>query len=550
MDSKNDNTINNFDFYFRQLEKRIARIEKYLQLDQIDSEKEEHQKLLPVRKKETADTLELRIGQFWFARTGIVVLALGIAFLLTLPFKEFPPIVPSLFGFLIVAGIFAISLIKHKSIDYLTPYFLGGSLVLLYFATLRLHFFGEQSVISDKFLELILLMVVVFLSLFVSVSKKSVYISHISLFLGYFSAILLGQDLSIFTIITLMAIVALILKHRYHWNSLFIFAIILSFFTHLNWFLNNPFQGHRMVLVNQPYSNLLFVILYIIIFTLGNLLRKKEQAEDGSTIISTFLLSFLGYGLYLLLTITTFNKYLFLSHFTASILFLIVAAIFWLRQSSQYSTFFYAILGYSALSVSIIVQFKSPDFFLWLSLQSLLVISTAIWFRSKFIVMANFIIFLIIFLTFIYMSGESGWIGLNFGAVALLSARIMNWKRHRLDLKTEFMRNAYLTTSFFIIPYALYQIVPTSLVSLSWIITALIYYALSIILKNNKYRWMALLTLLLTILYLFIIGMIKLEAGYRIVSFIFLGLVLLIVSILYARFRIKSQGENIQQEEK
>ena len=97
------------------------------------------------------------------------------------------------------------------------------------------------------------------------------------------------------------------------------------------------------------------------------------------------------------------------------------------------------------------------------------------------------------------------------------------------------MRNAYLTTAFIVFPYALYHSVPAGYIGLSWVAIAIFYYILSLILHNKKYRWMALLTLLLTVLYVFIIGITKLEPVYRIVSFIVLGLVLLAISLFYTK---------------
>ena len=129
---------------------------------------------------------------------------------------------------------------------------------------------------------------------------------------------------------------------------------------------------------------------------------------------------------------------------------------------------------------------------------------------------------------------------LSFGAAALLSARILNWQKDRLELKTDYMRIAYLLSAFFIFPYALYRLVPEEYVTLSWIIIAFMYYVLSRILNNKKYRLMALGTLLLAVIYIFIIGIIQLEPVYRTASFIVLGIVLIITSLVYTRLRGRS----------
>ena len=195
--------------------------------------------------------------------------------------------------------------------------------------------------------------------------------------------------------------------------------------------------------------------------------------------------------------------------------------------------------GYLALSVAIVFNFKSPGFYVWLCWQSLLVVSTAIWFRSKFIIVANFFIYLMVFIMYLALEGSLSAVGLSYGIVALLSARILNWKKERLELKTDQMRNGYLLSALFIFPYALYHSVPKDFVGISWVAVALSYYLLSVMLKSKKYRWMAVATLLMTIGYVFIFGLGNLEATYRIVSFLVLGAVLLGISVIYAKNKIK-----------
>ena len=54
---------------------------------------------------------------------------------------------------------------------------------------------------------------------------------------------------------------------------------------------------------------------------------------------------------------------------------------------------------------------------------------------------------------------------------------------------------------------------------------------------------MASLTLLLTVIYILIVGAAKLEPVYRIISFIILGVVLLTMSIIYTRIKKKKEAD-------
>ncbi len=527
--------------HLKNLEARIARIEEELGIESSGKKEPEEPKILKrISESETEESLEFHIGQYWFAKFGIVVLAIGIAFLLTFPYKNLPPALPSIFGYFLVAAIFGLSYLLRKSYNLISRYMVGGAMVLLFFTTMRLHYFGNGSLIAGQALENVLLFAVVFINLFISIRRGSIYLAGVSLTLGYIAAIISGSAYFQFSMVVVLGIITVLLHKKYQWYNLMFVSIVLSYFSHLVWFINNPLLGNKPALVTEPASNIIFIILYLVIFAYGNIYRGEDLQEKNRVIVSTFLNSFGCYTLFLLITLTTFKAQLVISHISVSIVFLAIATIFWLREKSRFSTFFYAMLGYSALSVAIIAQFPQPDFFVWLSWQSILVISTAIWFRSKFIIVANFFIYCIIFMAYAILVEDIGITSLSFGVVALVSARILNWQKDRLELHTENMRNVYLFTAFVIFPYALYHLIPGGWLIVSWVGISIVYYALSLWLESSKYRWMALGNLLLTVIYVFIIGITKLEPVYRIISFLILGVVLLVVSLIYTKVRSKT----------
>ena len=157
------------------------------------------------------------------------------------------------------------------------------------------------------------------------------------------------------------------------------------------------------------------------------------------------------------------------------------------------------------LSIALFGYLKLPNIYYMLSLQSLLVVSMALWFKSRIIVVVNTLMYLGILLIYMISAESIGFINLVFAFVALASARIMNWQKERLTLQTELLRNLYLIAAFISVLYGLYHAVPAQYVSLSWTITAAVYFIMSIILKNAKYRWMAIFTFLVTVFYLFFI---------------------------------------------
>ena len=530
------------------LDERISRIESRLQVLPVEEtyfekeEIEESKKELENLNRE--DNLEYRIGQFWFAKVGIVVLIIGFAFLLTLPYENSLSIFPVVLGYFFSAGLIILSQLLKKNFPHITGFILGGGFVLSFFTTLRLYFFSSNPFVTSLNLEIILLIIVSGLTLFFSIKKDSVYLTAVSLTLAYLTAMVSDQPYFIFIMLAVLSALAVYFTQKFGWKYFIVYGIIITYFIHLMWFFNNPLLGKPLQPVSSPGINAIFLLIYASIFYFGNILRDKSIPENINVILVTALNTAGAYSVFLLITLTTIHSYVGFYHLLASILFLTFSIIFWIREQSRFSTFILAMCGYLALSVAIVIQFPAPSFFIWLCWQSLLVVSTAVWFRSKFIVLANFIIYLIVLIAYLAMEGKIDAVSISYGIVALLSARVLNWKKDRLELRTEYMRNSYLIIALLIIPYALYNFIPGGLVAISWVALAFLYYTLSLLLKNKKYRWMAIITLLLTVVYVFILGITSEDFTYKIISFLVLGVVLVAVSLIYARARTKADAVN------
>ena len=533
--------------YLKNLDERISKIEQKLQIS-VNYENKElldvnvNETIVELSSEEKEERLEFQIGQFWLAKLGILIFFIGVAFLMSFPFKHIPVIVDIIFGYAFCVVVYFISIHWRDIYSHLSDYLLGGGLFLFYFTTLRMHFFGNGILISETPVEVILLSVTVAIILFISIKRESNYLILLSLILGYVTALVSNNAYSVFGFLTLLSLLTVYFKLKYNWHTFIFAGIFLTYISHFLWFMNNPVLGNTLQPVQGPNINLLFLLIYAVIFASGERLRKNPFPENATVAFSSILNAGGCYLLFFLITFVNKDASASLYHLIASIIFITIAIQFWLKEQSKFSTFLYAMLGYFALTVAIIYEFKSPGFFILLCWQSIIVLSTAVWFRSKYIVLANFVIYILIFVTYLILEGKLSTTSLSFGIVALLSARILNWKKDRLELTTEQMRNAYLLTALVIIPYALFHAMPEGWASVSWIVVAIIYYALSVILKSKKYRWMALATLGLTVGYVFIIGITNEDFTYKIISFLALGLVMLVISVLYTKKKKKEKA--------
>ncbi len=486
------------------------------------------------------DELEFELGQNWFAKAGIVVLALGMAFLLTFPYTELPPAAPGILGYLLAGSLFLGAGILRKSFDLVSRYLRGAGMVLLFFTTLRLFYFGPEPVMqAGSPYGILLLLGVLLLNVLVAVRRISPYLFSIALTTGYATAVAVGSDWFVLSMIVGMALLTVAVALRAGWTGVLAYATVLTYLTHLVWALNNPFAGNPAGFVTGPAASLWFLLLYALVLSIGVLFRPDRKQEGIGVIMASFLNGGGSYGVFLLHSAAAFPMTMVGMHLAASALLLALAIAFWMKERSRFSTFAYVMLGYMALSVAIIKSTAIPEMFVWLSVQSLIVVATAIWFRSRFIVVANFAIYLLIVIGYVVVGGEESGISIGIGVVALASARILRWQQDRLELKTEMMRNAYLATGFLIFPYSTYHLVAGEYVALSWVGIAGMYYLMNLIIRSPKYRWMGHLTLLGTVLYVVVIGIAQLGPTYRIVSFLVLGTVLLVGSLIFTRLRSK-----------
>ena len=533
------------------LEQRLARIEQHLQFAPLAEAPPpgtgvDNAPAMPTAQAAPAEPaeeeLEFVVGQNWFASVGVLALTCGVGFALSLPWPGLPPLVPSVAGFALTAGLLLAARIWNKSFELVAGYFRGAGMGLLFFSTLRLYFFGSTQVLDiDSSGGRLLLLAVVGANLAVALRQKSPWLLGLALLTGLIAAVAVGAPFFVFASVALLAGLVSWAAVRHDWPGLLLFAIPASYLAHLLWLVNRPWSGRPFKIVAEPAAGIIFLLGYTVILAISALRRRDRSAEDPITVLCVLLNCGAGYGLLLLQSLRLESALIAPAHLAAAIAYLGLAVAFWRSEASRISTFFYAMTGYLALSVAIAKTYPVPEVFIWLSGQSLVVVVTALWFRSRLIVVANFFIYVSIVLAYMVVAKQETGISIGFGIVALLTARILNWKMEWLELKTGMMRNAYLASAFIVFPYALYHMVPRAYVSLSWVAVAVAYYLMNLIVHNPKYRWMGHLTLLLTAVYVVFAGLTQLAPTYRIISFLVLGTVLLVVSLIFTRVRARRQ---------
>lgn len=482
------------------------------------------------------EQLESNIGEYGLAWLGNIVLFFGIIFLVQyLQLKGFKLISP-IMAYVSVAGIFGLAHYIRNSSPYMAKIFNLNAYLLIFYISLKLHFFTADPIISTKVIGLILLFIVSSTILFLSIRKNYILLSGLSILLFCITAILSDSTHMMLTIASLISIVSIVLLYKKAWIRLVYLTIYLAYLILFFWLINNPIMGHQIQLISNHQYGIIYIYLIAAIFSLTALMPIKEDSYSSVGIIGAIVFNGLGFLFIMSLFILTFLKdnYILATGFIA--LYCILYSIFLkVRSKWKITAALYALFGFVSLSVCIYGMYDFPRAYFLLAIQSLLVVSMAIWFRSKFIVIMNSILFVVLLLIYLSTYAPDNAMNISLSFVALATARILNWKKERLTIRTEFIRNFYLITAFIMVLYTLFHLIPSQYITLSWTVAAVIYFGLSILLKNVKYRYLALGSMVAAALCLFINDLARIELAYRIIALLFLALISIGLSFYYAK---------------
>ena len=534
---------------------RLDSIEEWISVLELNKEKVQQLKSVVTEEAEDDDSgfadlklsisapFESNIGEYGLAWLGNIVLFFAIVFLWQYFNDAGKPIVSLIVGGLSVAGVFVMSHYFRRSFTYLSFMFNLFGYIILYYIILRLHFYNDKPLLANSVLSVILLLVVVGVQFYFAVKKQSQLMAGLSFLMALFSAFVCNQ-LFVFFLISI-ATTALVMYSfwKYNWWKAMVFVLCIGSLINLYWLLANPVSllktpGDLTYHYAFIYFSILTALYSLVTF------RKSNEAFPDNLILSTLLLAGTTYSLLLLSLVFIHFPAAYVPFFISiSIYCVAFSVILKLYSPWKYSPALYALFGFVAISVSVFGVYHFPDAFLLLICQSFLVLALALWYRSYIITLMN--TFLLVTLAILYynLSGTLQSVNFAIPAVAFLSARIINWQKERLHIKSDFIRNIYLFTLFFSFLYATYFGLPGQYITVSWLLIAAVYFGLSIYVKSIKYRWMAMGNLLVSAFYLFIVDLAKIELIFRILIFLAFAITTIVISTYYVK-KLKQKDES------
>lgn len=525
------------------LEKRLIRVEKSIagfkkqniQIPKISNDKFEAdiEFQFPFKPK---GSIEFGFGEYGMAWLGNIVLLFGIAFLVQYVYNSGNLLFSAFAGYAAIAAIYASSYLTRKAYSYLSKLFYYNGHLLLFYHTLHLHFLQENPLIKDFNIGFFVLIIVLAALFYLSYRKKSQFMSGMVLLMMLISGIISNSTNYLLGITTVTAILSFGLYYRFGWINIVLFSISFIYFVHLIWLFNNPFISHELVLRETHDFGFIYLIVTGFIFSLLAILPQKEKISN-EILVTSIIWNGMGFTAILMLTVFTYfsENYVFIFGVIAFFC-LMLSFILQLRSFLKITASIYALYSFIALSITIYGIFLFPKAYMLLSIQSFLVVSMALWFRSRFIVVMNTILFVMLMVFYIKDPISYNSTNFSFMLVAFITARVLNWKKERLNLKTEFIRDLYLIAGFIMTLVAFNNAMPESLITVSWISMAMFFFILGYLIKNIKYRWLAIATLIASAINLLVADMSQMNIGARVLIFLLLAIISITISILYTKY--------------
>lgn len=488
------------------------------------------------------EEIESKVGEYGMAWLGNIVLLFGIVFLVQLFKNQEHTIFSSVFGFASVAGVYLTSYLIRRSYPYMSNLFTYNGHLLLFIVTLKLHFSSEP-LISNKYIGLFLILIVISRLIHLSYHKKSQLLMGIVLIMIAITAIISNSTHFMLSLMIVTALFSVYFVNKYGWWTLLIVSIVIVYTIFLLWAFNNPIVTQDFKAVDALQLSHIYLLICASIYSTLTLLPVKNEIQE-QPLNASIILNGLGFSFIMaILTVIFFKDNYYLPLGVISAFGIGFSALLQSRGVWKFSAALYALYGFAVLSITIAGIYKFPLAFFLLSIQSLLVVSMALWFRSRFIVSMNVLLFIGLLIAYFIFSKSVTSIDYSFTLVAFITARVINWKKDRLEIKTDIMRNTYLIIGFIMTLISLYHSVPDNYITLSWTMAAGMFFLLSLLLRNVKYRWLAISTMIVTAFYFFLFDLRLISIEFRIVALLFLAIIALSLSTFYAK-RMKIRKDN------
>ncbi|MBI5799743.1 MAG: DUF2339 domain-containing protein [Verrucomicrobia bacterium] len=234
-------------------------------------------------------SLELRVGTYWFVRAGVVMLLTGLVFLANLAYSKWVPLLGApgklallylASGALLGAGAWLQRKAAKESLNNFAQVLLAGGLGAVYFTTYAAHHYEPLRVVGSAALDGALLLAWAGFIVWLADRKKSETLALFALGLGYYTAVVtrVGTFTLCSNLVLSVATVFFLVRNR--WAHLTLAGLVASyggfafwrFFHDGHWLLRAP--------VEELTLSAMFLAGYWACFTVATFLAQDGLLTD------------------------------------------------------------------------------------------------------------------------------------------------------------------------------------------------------------------------------------------------------------------------------
>jgi len=519
-------------------------------------------------KKE--EGFEFVFGKYWLNRLGVILFVLGIAFFIGYSFKYLNAFAKISLGYLFSISFFVWGKFLERDRRYtrITWGILGGAWGLLYLSTYAMYYVETTKIISSPVLELWLLALVSFSAILYNLRYRSSTVTSLTFLFAYFTAGL--GDIEYSTLIYWLILTASIifLSYKLNWYKFLLFGICGNYITYMFWLYPRIFSS---LLVTKSFTipiyqfQLSFGVLLIawLGFTLILFLLKADDKEKLNYLILANILNigffaFLGlieiYRIEPILTLSWDIKFWFI--FILAIFYFLAAFLHNVIEIPQLIVVDISI-AFSLIGMAIILKFPrlSVSFF-WV-LEMLILFIIGIYYKEiAYRVLAG-ILGVCIFLRLLFVDYFSDkyyrilGIELKHNIVIFIFTslcfyfigRLMREKiierllgLDKISSEEKDVFSFFIVLATILLTFLFAKEIRPKWLSLMWALEGISILGAGFLLKDKIYRICALCVLSLACLRVVFVDIIGMNTIYKIITFVFLGLILLIASVIYSKY--------------
>lgn len=531
----------------RQVSSLNARVSVLERLMNVEPAKQQNAptKILASQKKPSISTekssFEEAMGFTWFSRVGIVALVLGMVFFLKYAFdndliNHFTRI---MIGIIMGVGLMFAGELTAKNVKYRqwAKKLVGGGFAITYFSAFAAYNFLEyrEAIGITLSQDIILLSIITIAGTILGLKDDSKTFVSFAFFLGYLNAFLgiQGQSQILPIIYCLFLTVLLITVSVYkQWHTLGIGGIVATYLLFAAWFSEtNP----------SFLMSAIFLCSYYIAFTIQSFLFK-ENSENA--VIVSVLNSVCFYGIsYGLLNQFNFNQF---HGLFVWIITLISFSLYVLARHLGKDLLRFAFLASSILFLTQSIHLNLDNQWMtvgW-ALEAAFLGYVGTLLDIKLLRVASYVVALLaatkaFFVDLNVLEGYQRMEAILIPTIFFYAFGFYVAVKKFSNSEESFLLDLYNFYPTVLMAGLLAQELEAFYVSVGWAVLALAITSIGFILKQKSLRLPGILLFALTILKVFAYDTSNLSTLYRMISFLVLGVILLLVSFVYNKYKDK-----------